>query len=195
MLEPQHPLQWPDHQPRTKPSARRDSAFKVAPQQAFTELIDEIARFGGVGPIISTNAPRRRDGRIYSDALDDRLEDPGVAVYFTREKQRVVFACDTYLTVWENIRAIWATLDALRRIERNGAHQLFNQAFTGFAALPAPGAAHWTTVLGVGPNATEEEITAAYRAKARELGAAGNDAARTELNVARDKALQERGSR
>lgn len=137
MLEPQHPLQWPAHQPRTKPSDRRDSAFKVAPQQAFSELIDEIARFGGGGPVVSTNAPRRRDGHIYTDALY-RIEDPGVAVYFTRKTQRVVFACDTYPTVWENIRAIWATLDALRRIERNGAHQLFDQAFTGFAALPAP---------------------------------------------------------
>ncbi len=47
-------------------------------------------------------------------------------------------------------------------------------------------------VLGISPDATPDQITAAYREKARALGASGDEAARTELNVARDKALAER---
>ena len=190
--EPQHPLQWPAHLPRTAARDRCASAFKVSPQQAWTELLDEISRFGGQAPIISTNAPRRRDGRIYSDALAEPMDDPGVAAYFTRDGRRVVFACDAFKTIWENLRALYGTIEALRRIERNGAHQLFNQAFTGFAALPAPGAAPWWTILGVQQNATPDQINAAFKTKARELGATGNEAARAELNVARDKGLAER---
>lgn len=192
-LEPQHPLQWPAHLPRTASRDRRASAFKVTPVRAYTEMLEEIERFGGQAIIVSTNAPRRRDGRIYSDALDEPMQDPGVAVYFTRGDQRVVFACDAFETIWENLRALYGTIEALRRIERNGAHQLFNQAFTGFAALPAPGAGPWWTILGVArTTATPEEINAAWKAKARELGATGNEEARTELNVARDKGLAER---
>lgn len=190
--EPQHPLLWPAHHPRTRARDRRASPFKVTPQQAFTECLAEITRFGGQAAIVSTNAPRRRDGRIYSDALDEPMEDPGVAIYFTRDGKRVVFACDTFLTIWENIRAIFGTIEALRRIERNGAHQLFNQAFTGFTALPAPGMAPWWTILGVNHLATTDQINAAFKARARELGATGNDAARVELNTARDRGLQER---
>lgn len=159
--EPQHPLQWPAHLPRTATRDRRASAFKVTPQQAWTELLEEIGRFGGQAPIISTNAPRRRDGRIYSDALDEPMDDPGVAAYFTRDGKRVVFACDTFRTIWENLRALHGTIEALRRIERNGAHQLFNQAFTGFMALPAPGASDWWTVLGLPRSATADQINAA----------------------------------
>jgi hypothetical protein len=192
-LEPQHPLQWPAHLPRTPVRDRRASAFKVSPQRAYTEMLEEIERFGGQAIIVSTNAPRRRDGRIYSDALDEPMQDPGVAVYFSRTGKRVVFACDTFLTIWENLRALYGTIEALRRIERNGAHQLFNQAFTGFAALPAPAAAPWWTILGIQQTATASEINAAWKAKARELGATGNEEARTKLNVARDKGLAERG--
>lgn len=162
-LEPQHPLHWPSHLPRTPARDRRASAFKVAPQQAWRELLEEIARFDGQAVIISTNAPRRRDGRIYTDALDEKLEDPGVAVFFTWAGRRVVFACDTFLTIWENLRALHGTIDALRRIERNGAHQLFDRAFTGFAALPAPDSTPWWTVLGVPQTATVAEINAAWR--------------------------------
>jgi hypothetical protein len=149
--------------PRTPARDRRASAFKVAPQQAWRELLEEIARFDGQAVIVSTNAPRRRDGRIYTDALDEKLEDPGVAVFFTRAGRRVVFACDTFLTIWENLRALHGTIDALRRIERNGAHQLFDRAFTGFAALPAPDSTPWWTVLGVPQTATVAEINAAWR--------------------------------
>lgn len=191
-LEPQSPLLWPAHLPRTPAKDRRQSAFKVAPQQAYSELLDEVDRFGGVAVIISANAPRRRDGRIYSDALDDVIEDPGAVVYFTRKGQRIAFPCDTFPTIWENLRAIGRTLYALRQIERDGAHQLFNQAFTGFAALPAPGSIPWWTVLGIAPTATPDEINAAFKTKARELGATGNEAARADLNVARDKGLAER---
>jgi hypothetical protein len=194
VTEPQHPLHWPAHLPRTAAKDRRQSAFKVSPQRAYSELVEEVTRFGGHGAIFSTNAPRRRDGRIYSDALDEPMQDPGVAAYFTRDGRRVVFACDTFLTIWENLRALHGTIEALRRIERNGAHQLFNQAFTGFAALPAPGAAPWWTILGVPATATADEITAAWRDKQRALGATGNDAARAELNIARDKGLAERNA-
>jgi hypothetical protein len=72
-------------------------------------------------------------------------------------------------------------------------------AVAPFAGLPglagvSPGAAPWWTILGIPQTATVEQINAAWKAKAREMGATGNEAARAELNVARDKGIAERTS-
>jgi curved DNA-binding protein CbpA len=70
---------------------------------------------------------------------------------------------------------------------------MIERAFTGFVALAAPKSPH--DILGVSPGASEEEIDAAFRAKAKtahsDLG--GSDAAMAELNEARRK-LKERAA-
>jgi cytochrome c5 len=50
-----------------------------------------------------------------------------------------VIACDSYSTVRANMRAVGATVEALRAIQRHGATSLLERAFTGFAALPPKG--------------------------------------------------------
>jgi hypothetical protein len=87
--------------------------------------------------VVSTNVPTRRDGLPYADAREPA--DPGVAVYFTHGKRQLVIACDSYSTVRANMRAVGATVEALRAIQRHGATSLLERAFTGFAALPPKG--------------------------------------------------------
>jgi hypothetical protein len=182
------PLQWPAHV-RRYDGVRAFGGFQVTPDTATRELIAEVRRSGGTGLVISTNRPVRRDGLPMQGAKEPA--DPGVAVYFTRKGQNICIPCDTFDRVWKNIRAIGLSIKDMRGPESRGCAAITDQAFTGFAALPAPGAAHWSTILGVPRSATSEDVQLAYKAKARALGAAGNDAARAELNAARDRALED----
>lgn len=184
------PLQWPAHVKRTKPSYRLGGNFQVKPDQAARDLVVEVQRSGGSGLVISSNRPARRDGLPMQSAPEP--DDPGVAVYFTRKGQSICIPCDSFDRVWKNIRAIGLSIRDMRGPESRGCAAITDQAFTGFAALPAPGAIPWWTILGVSQTATPDEINAAFKAKARELGATGNEAARSDLNVARDKGIAER---
>jgi hypothetical protein len=73
--------------------------------------------------------------------------DPGVAVYWVRNGRQEVMACDRWLETWENMRAVYHAIEGLRAMERAGATQIMERAFTAFQ-LPAP-AADWRSVLGV----------------------------------------------
>lgn len=186
------PLQWPQHQPRAK--CRSISKFKVAPSRAFDDLKDELRRFSVKDIVISSNIPLRRDGSPYRDGLSERLEDPGVAVYFERKTQKICLPCDTYFRPWENMRAISLAIESLRAMDRHGAHQILDQAFTGFMALPAPDMvgeaprAAWWVVLGLSQYATHAAINEAYRAAVRKQGGATVD-----LNRAKEEGLRANG--
>lgn len=186
-----YPLVWPDAVPRTP--NRMDDKFRTTLAKALNNVEKSVQAFGrDSGKLI-------RQMEITSNVAGIRapkIVDPGVAVWFMWDDAPRCFAIDRYHTVAANLQAIHLVLEARRTELRHAGLHTVRAAFRGFvAALPAPGATHWTTVLGVGPDATPDQITAAYRTKARELGATGNDAARAELNVARDKALEERGSK
>ena len=128
------PLQWPQGWKR---AARRESgAFKTSFAKARDELMAEISRMGGKHPVLSSNMSLRRDGLPY--AQQTRLDDPGIAVYFDYKGKPMCFACDRYLTVEANAQAIRKTIEALRGIERWGASDMMERAFTGFAAIESP---------------------------------------------------------
>lgn len=150
------PLQWPDGWARRPAHARQNSHFAehIGFARARDELLREVELLGGRDVVLSTNVPLRRDGLPYADSPEPA--DPGVALYFVRGANRtpVVIACDTYRKVRENLRALGATVEALRAIRRHGATDLLERAFTGFAALPPAmlGDPPWRSVLGVGPD-------------------------------------------
>ena len=155
-----YPLQWPEGWPRT---ARPESSrFKVTPGLARDCLLEEIRRLGGTLPIISTNQPLRQDGLPYASRRD--LDDQGVAVYFTYKKRQMVFACDQWRTLAENMQAIRKTIKALRGIERWGASDMMERAFTGFEALRDQNSGKWWRVLGVAQDAPRATVESAYRA-------------------------------
>lgn len=194
MIARQYPLQWPTGWPRTHNPGK--SQFSTGMDKATRGLIDEIRKLGGKLPVISSNAQYRQDGMPY--ARQANIGDTGVAVYFERRGKPMVFACDRYWTIAENIHAISKTIEALRSIERWGASDMMERAFTGFSALPAPIEAGmkrpWREVLEYGSGAVlEEQIKFNYRALARVYHPDfGGDAVKmSELNVARDEALLE----
>lgn len=192
-----YPLHWPPNLKRTQ--YRSDALFKVDFARSRDGLFHELELLGAKSVILSTNVPLRADGLPYANMPEPA--DPGVAVYFDRrvnaELRPFVIACDTYRRVRWNLRAVAATVEALRAIQRHGASSMLEQAFTGFAALPP--ARHerpWWETLGVTQAASEEQIRDAHRELAMiHHPDRGGDATRmAEINAARDAALTARTS-
>ena len=143
---------------------------------------------GGSGLIISSNIAIRRDGLPY--ASQGRIDDTGVAVYFKYKGKPMCFACDRWKRIEDNMRAIAHTIAALRGIDRWGSGSMVEQAFTGFAALPAS-TAWWQTLELDGPNASKDDIETAHRrlSMKHHPDRGGDDSKMADINRARDIGL------
>ena len=123
---------------------------------------------GGQKPILSTNVPLRNDGLPRANMPNP--SDPGVAVYFNYKKHNLVFGCDKYFRVMDNVYAIAKTIEAMRGIERWGASDMMERAFAGFKALPEKGSQAWREVLEIPAEAlvTRQVIEDKFRALVKE---------------------------
>lgn len=186
-----YPLYWPEGWKRSK--YREHSRFKTGFGAARNLLFAELERMGARKIILSTCVPLRNDGLPRANVRPDG-GDSGVAVYFQRNGKDMVFACDKYRETCDNIYAIAKTIDAMRGIERWGASDMMERAFAGFKALAAQNERRWWDVLEVRPDATTDVIEANFRRLLRDRhpDAGGSHEAMTELNVARQQALNER---
>lgn len=153
-----YPLQWPNGWPRTR--WRERSRFDTTFAKARDGLATELERMGARHVVLSTNIELRLDGQPYANRAQPG--DPGVAVYFEYKKKPMTFACDRCDLIQDNIQAVRKTIEALRGIERWGASDMMERAFTGFTALPDQTNGAWWAVLGVAPDASREVVTAAY---------------------------------
>lgn len=207
-----YPLAWPMNWKRTPAKERRRADFRKTMKTtreivsgsgqrtlvtdrkaqpltiatAIDRLEGELRRLAAEAEILSSNVPVGIKGLPYSSAKEPA--DPGVAVYITLDRKEIVFACDKWDRVADNIAAIAQHIDALRRIERYGVGKL-EQAFAGYLALPAA-AEDWRVVLGVGEYATTEQVDAAFLERIKtahpDVGGSHDEAAK--LTAARDLA-------
>ncbi len=166
-----YPLCWPEHRPRTQPYNRETARFDTSFARARGNIVRQVKLlvanpFREPDTIISTNLPLRRDGLPM--AAFKKIDDVGVAVYFTYKGEQRCFACDRWNAIADNMQAISKTIEALRGIARWGTGDMLAAAFTGFTALPAPGRSEWFQTLGVTPTASLDECRAAYRRAAGE---------------------------
>ena len=189
------PLHWPAGRPRTEPHWREHARFDTSMARARDAVVLEIERltgtrrYGDANIVISTNVELRQDGLPYANRRAPA--DTGVAVYFTHRGRQLCFACDRWIRIEDNMQAIAKTIEALRGIERWGTGDMLEAAFTGFVALPAPGAEkHWRDVLG--PCLTIDDARAAYRraAAVAHPDRGGSDTQMAELNRAWEQAQQ-----
>lgn len=201
MSENAYPLQWPAGWPRALNRRNAYSRFKGNTfARARDSLSAELERLGGKNVVLSSNVELRLDGQPRAGGADS-LPDPGIAVYFEWRKRRLCMARDEFKHVSDNLRSLALAIEHLRGLERHGGSTMMDRAFTGFAALPAPGAkASCWEVLGlerpdglIGVGAMSMIVHSAYRDRARRAhpDAGGSDAQMSELNVARDEALRE----
>lgn len=148
------PLSWPIGFARNT-GEKVSSQFKCTLGQARDGVKAEIERMRGTAVIISSNIPTKANGDMYASArpVDN---DHGVAVYFTWKGDQVVLACDRYITIRENLRAIEKSIEAMRGLDRWGCSDILSRAFSGFKALPTGSGVvlgkvkrHWYEVLEV----------------------------------------------
>lgn len=217
MSIPAYPLAWPTGWKRTPAPDRLSARFhkprreigygtekKYVAMRSLTineglsrvhAVLDKM-KLGRHEVVVSTNLVLRNDGE--PRLSQGEPEDPGVAVYWMDSRQRnMAMAIDLYDRVADNLAAIAATLEAIRSIERHGGAAILERAYTGFLALPAPSGGtrrSWRDVLDLHEKrATRDDVNRCYRALAalRHPDRGGTEALMSELNMARDAALQE----
>ena len=156
-----YPLQWPVGWKKT--SIPKKSQFRVSSfAKLRNELINSLKLMNAKNVIISSNIPLNTRGEASS--LFSRPFDKGAAIYFTYKDKQMVFACDIFNRVEDNIKSITNTINAIRGIERWGASEMLERAFTGFAQLNSPDYEKtWYELLGVNENSTKLEIKAAWK--------------------------------
>lgn len=116
-----YPLQWPEGWTRTEREKRKHSRFTIGHAAAEYELELELRRLGATDAVLTTNMDTAR-----------MPQDPGVAVYFTYNKQASACACDQYLQLKDNMLSIAHSIKALRGIKRWGAAEMMARAVSGF---------------------------------------------------------------
>lgn len=129
------PLAWPEGRGRIDLKDRAPGRFRVDFRRAYNDLVEEAEGLHeGPGEVVlSTNLPLGKSG-LPLVATSGRLADPGAALYVRRGGRVYALACDAYLDVAHNLRAIWATVRALRTIERHGTRALLEQSMVGHQA-------------------------------------------------------------
>lgn len=189
-----YPLSWPTGWKRTQ--YKKTSKFKTTFAVARDHLMRELKLMGvnnstyNTHIVLSSNVPLRRDGLPLAGQSNPK--DPGVAVYFIYKGKPMVFACDTYPKVEDNLHAVTKTVEALRGIERWGASSMMERAFTGFTALPPSSGTTWWEILQVSQRATEDEIKSAFRrlAKVHHPDQGGSEHMMSKLNNAYTEAMK-----
>jgi DnaJ-domain-containing protein 1 len=160
----------------------------LSTRTAIDRLGVELRRLGAREDILSTNLLLGQSG---SRSDQREPQDPGAAVYFTLYGQPRVLASDHWTRLADNIAAIAAHIGAMRAVDRYAVGTL-DQAFAGYAALPASAPEEWWVVLQLPPTATLDEAEAAFRKLARnshpDVGGSNEDMAR--LTAARAEARE-----
>lgn len=187
MTFPPYPLAWPEGLPRNERKA--SSQFRTSLSDAINNVKKSLAAFG------SDTGKAVKDVAVTSNVAGIAFEAPkdtGVAVWFDWDGAQRCIAVDRYPKVEDNLQAIHHILEARRTEMRHGGLHIVRQTFKGFVALPEPeGKRDWRTVLDLPGHPTADQITAAFKEKAKTAhpDKGGSNAAMSELVRARDEAL------
>lgn len=196
------PLAWPEGWARTPATTRRAAPYRTNAFAAKENLLHELKLLGAYNVVISTNSPLKSTGLPYAS----EVSDPGVAVYWsTKQFKERCIACDKWFKIYDNVHSIGKAIGALRSLQRVGASQIMDRAFTAFGALPqsssAPVVRPWWEVLEIPEAAISALSMAMVQARFRELTTknhpdrGGNQAHMVELNRAFTQAQEHYGNR
>jgi len=166
-------IDWPDEFERTDPSDREpySGGFRVTRSTAFGNVLDELRTWDGVTDVqLDSGAEhqKRNPNKPYANASYD---DPGVVVRFTKDGEQMAAACDRWDNPRDNGQDLYHYLHETRMQEQRGTvtgQSEYDKLRlpSGDEAVAADPPAH--KVLGVSPDATEAEITDAYRERVKE---------------------------
>ena len=166
-------LDWPDAFPRTRSEERTPypGGFRVTRSEAFQNVLDELRRWDGVTDVqLESGAEhqKRNPNKPYARASFD---DPGNVVYFTKDGEQMAAACDRWDNPRDNAQDLYHYLHETRMQEQRGT--VTAQSEYQKLRLPSGqdrgpvGQTPPHLVLGVDPDATREEIVAAFRERVK----------------------------
>lgn len=207
-----YPLQWPVGRPRRPANQRQRAKFGATVERgesikyrakgelsiyaAIQRVKHQVELLHGSKLVISSNIRTRLDGLPLSRAATP--DDPAVAVYFVWRSKTRAFPSDKWDRVADNIAAVAAHLDAIRRIERYAVGEV-EQVFEGYKALPAMSAkSTWWAILGFSnppPSLATVEVKYRERIRAEHPDVGGNANQAAEINAAFDEATRYYGRR
>lgn len=190
-----YPLQWPAGWPRNQdPEYSRFTTGSAYFEGK--EIVRQLELMGATNIVINSNMMLRNDGVPYAR---QNVSDTGVAVYFTLKGKQQCIPCDRWVKLEENMKAVSKTIDALRGIERWGAKETVDAAFSGFKALPAGSGnsmdtytKSWWEILQVSKDASKDEIRTAFRRLAHQChpDKGGSEEAFKTINQAFQEGMQ-----
>lgn len=121
----------------------------------------------------------------------------GSTVEFWVRGEKRTLTCTRFLGYRTNMRAVYLTLEALRKAEERGILRELVEAAAGFLEAPKGGRSKrpWFEVLAVSPVSPLVVAAAAYKALAKKAhpDGGGSDELMAELNQALEDAEKERG--
>ncbi len=129
-----YPLAWPAHWPRMDELQRlpaKDNLTHFAVAKDY--IVNELRGLGASNVLISSNIPARKNGDLFLDYMDRKLEDPGVAVYFFVGDKPYVFACDGWEYPKDNLRAIGVAIGHIRACARSASPYYLDIMLSAFA--------------------------------------------------------------
>jgi hypothetical protein len=137
-------MEWPEgitykpieRWPRKLTVDREYSPFRAGLTSTVKALGVELRALDAVDVILQVALPAsdfRIDGRPRARAV---VEHPGVILSFEADAGPLSFPADRYRDMWDNLRAITLTMNALRDVTRYGVSQTGEQ-YRGWAALEA----------------------------------------------------------
>ena len=106
----------------------------------------------------------------------------------------MVFCCDKWKKVEDNMQAICKTINSFRMMPEWGVSDMLKRAFTGFKMLPdMKMAKEWWEILGVNKNSTRDDVAKAYKnlAKVSHPDTGGSHTQFVEVNEAYQRALKQ----
>ena len=187
-------VEWPAGFERTPDHQReKNHRFDVSLSQAFDELEDELERLGVDDYRYSFDArSRQRDGRPYSRANPD---DPAFVLRWSMDGEQFAVACDRWASLRDNVRSVGLYVREKRKMENRpvttGASEFANARLPSADESAVAGDPPAHAVLDVAPEATSDEIEAAYRERVRDVHPdhGGSQAAFQRVQRARDTLL------
>lgn len=128
------PAVWPTG-PRTPAAERRKSQFTAPWGRTMEQLEYELRMLEAAEPIILEAGYQPHELRLDGfPRKGARPTDPAVIISFSSRVGPLRYACDTFLTHEDNLRALALSLQALRAVDRYGAAR--GEQYQGWAALP-----------------------------------------------------------
>ena len=168
-------LDWPPNWERTPARERsKNRNYEVELMDAIDDLEAELRRLGVDDWRLSTDMDHqsRNPNRPYANQPEP--DDPGVVVRWSMDGDQYAVACDAYSRVRDNLRTAGLYIREKRKMSNRpvttGEAEFANARLpSGEEAVAGSPPPH--EVLGVAPDASAEEVRAAFRERAKETHA------------------------